>query len=70
MGNRFQCLPALVESSWDMETAFPLSTFQVKDYFPLTVQVTPPLGVFGIFKVFPRVVVHPFEPVEALLVAC
>jgi hypothetical protein len=45
-----------------VETAFPFTTFEVEEYFALTVEIAPPLAMFRIFEMLPSVIMHFLKP--------
>lgn len=65
----FQHLPALVEASGEVETAFPLTALQREKHFAAAVEVAEPFGMLGVLEVAPGVVVDALEPLQALRVA-
>src|SRR5690554_3288063 len=53
-----------------MKASFPFPSFQVKEYFTLSVQIAPPLGVTWILEMFPSVIMYFLEPFPALHRPC
>ena len=54
----FKDFPDVEETAGNMETAFPLAAFQWEKHFALAIEVTIPLGVFGVAEVRPGIVVN------------
>ena len=66
----FKNLPDLIEASWYVEAALPLSALESEENLTTAVEITIPLRILCVLEMCPHIVVDILEPLQALLVAC
>ena len=66
----FKNLPDLIEASWYMEAALPLSALESEEDLTTAVKVAVPLRIFLVLEMCPHIVVNLLEPLKTLLVTC
>ena len=65
----FQHLPAVEETTGNVEAAFPLTALERQQDFATAIQIAVPFRIVGVGKMLPCVVVYTLEPFETLRVA-
>ena len=66
----FKNLPDLIEASWYVEAALPLSALESEENLTAAVEIAIPLRILCILEMCPHIVVDLLEPLQTLLVAC